>query len=230
MEGVNLPSLLIQLRQCRMGIIQTAQQLRYSYAAVIEGGKLLLATPTEERTSLVFPEHNRLADDDDDDNNDEIESDSTTSEDSFSDNDDDSSVDSDNASDEVIDLPAEVHLPEDIHAERELLRHLWLRSGDGCGMEDDYSTSGSSNEENEVEIMQLFNHRKSHHHNHTFESSCRPVEFEVLENGDVIKETCKKAGVLMSEFKCHNGSTFQYWNIDSDELAGWQDGWPDESS
>lgn len=57
MEGVDLPSLLIQLRQCRMGIIQTAQQLRYSYAAVIEGGKLLLATPTEERTSLVvsFP-------------------------------------------------------------------------------------------------------------------------------------------------------------------------------
>lgn len=136
-----------------------------------------------------FPEHDRLADDDEDDDNDEIESDSTTSEDSSSDNDDDSSADSDNASDEVIDLPAEVRLPEDIHDERELLRHLWMRGGDGCGMGDDYSTSGSSNEENEVEIMELFNHRKSHRHNHTFESPCRPIEFEVLENGDVIKET-----------------------------------------
>lgn len=53
MDSVNLPQLLIQLRQCRMGITQTAQQLRYSYAAVVEGGKLLLSTPPEERAALV---------------------------------------------------------------------------------------------------------------------------------------------------------------------------------
>ncbi len=52
MQGVNLPQLLVQLRQCRMGVIQTAQQLRYSYLAVVEGGKLLLATPPEERAAL----------------------------------------------------------------------------------------------------------------------------------------------------------------------------------
>lgn len=53
MEGVDLPQLLIQLRQCRMGIIQTAQQLRYCYAAVIDGGKILLSTLPEERAALV---------------------------------------------------------------------------------------------------------------------------------------------------------------------------------
>lgn len=53
MEGVDLPHLLIQLRQCRMGIIQTAQQLRFSYVAVVEGGKVLLSTPPEERAALV---------------------------------------------------------------------------------------------------------------------------------------------------------------------------------
>ncbi len=52
MQGVNLPQLLVQLRQCRMGVIQTAQQLRYSYLAVVEGGKLLLATPPDERAAL----------------------------------------------------------------------------------------------------------------------------------------------------------------------------------
>ncbi|KAM7541885.1 hypothetical protein Aperf_G00000015117 [Anoplocephala perfoliata] len=53
MEGLDLPQLLIQLRQCRMGIIQTAQQLRFSYTAVIEGGRVLLSTPPEERAALV---------------------------------------------------------------------------------------------------------------------------------------------------------------------------------
>ncbi|VDO09858.1 unnamed protein product [Rodentolepis nana] len=211
MEGVNLPTLLIQLRQCRMGIIQTAQQLRYSYAAVVEGGKLLLATPPEERIDLVvsfppfwgplsannkvlwldrFPEHDRHADDTEDDDNNDIESDSTTSEDvSSDDDDDDSSADSD-VINEVIDFPSEIHLPHNIHNEPELLRHLWMRSGGGCVMADDYSSSGSSNEENEVEIMELFNHRKSHHQNHTFQLRYQPVQFEeILDSGDAIKET-----------------------------------------
>nr|CDS25609.2 tyrosine protein phosphatase non receptor type [Hymenolepis microstoma] len=190
MEGVNLPSLLIQLRQCRMGIIQTAQQLRYSYAAVVEGGRLLLATPPEERLDLVFPEHDRHAADTDDD---DIGSDSTTSEDISSDS-DDSSADSD-VINEIVDFPSEVHLPQNFNNEPELLRHLWMRSGGDCVMEDDFSSSGSSNEENEIEIMELFDRRKSYHQNHAFQSPCPPVKFEeVLDNGDVIKET-----VVMSQ-------------------------------
>ncbi|KAL7052919.1 hypothetical protein AAHC03_026367 [Spirometra sp. Aus1] len=52
MQDVDLTKILLNLRQCRMGIIQTAQQLRYSYCAVAEGGTLLLSTPPSERPFL----------------------------------------------------------------------------------------------------------------------------------------------------------------------------------
>lgn len=153
--------------------------------------------------SYQFPEHNRIADEedeDDDDDEDEIESDpTTTEEDSSSNADDDSDLDSDDVgSDEVIDLhhPAEVRLPQDIQDERELLQHLWMRGGDpgagggGCLLQEAYSSSGSSDgEENEVEIMELFNHRRSQHRhrchqNHAFQPPYPPMEFEEVRDAD----------------------------------------------
>ncbi|OWF38023.1 Tyrosine-protein phosphatase non-receptor type 1 [Mizuhopecten yessoensis] len=43
MNSVDLRPLLLKMRGCRMGLIQTADQLRFSYAAIIEGGRRILA-------------------------------------------------------------------------------------------------------------------------------------------------------------------------------------------
>ncbi|VDN10832.1 unnamed protein product [Dibothriocephalus latus] len=64
MHDVDLAKILLSLRQCRMGIIQTAQQLRYSYCAIVEGGTMLLSTP---------PNDDEDADTDSDDNGGEEE-------------------------------------------------------------------------------------------------------------------------------------------------------------
>ena len=42
MDGVNVRQVLLDMRKYRMGLIQTYEQLRFSYMAIIEGGKALL--------------------------------------------------------------------------------------------------------------------------------------------------------------------------------------------
>lgn len=41
-NGLQLQSLLLEMRKCRMGLIQTPEQLRFSYMGVIEGAKIIL--------------------------------------------------------------------------------------------------------------------------------------------------------------------------------------------
>nr|VZI33574.1 unnamed protein product [Spirometra erinaceieuropaei] len=99
MQDVDLTKILLNLRQCRMGIIQTAQQLRYSYCAVAEGGTLLLSTPPSERPFLQFgsdedaeadnfveeDEDQDLEDDDEEDDEDDSDSDNGDEEDECTD-------------------------------------------------------------------------------------------------------------------------------------------------
>ncbi len=42
LDCVDVRGMLIDMRSCRMGLIQTADQLRFSYLAIIEGGKKVL--------------------------------------------------------------------------------------------------------------------------------------------------------------------------------------------
>ena len=41
LNGVDVVDVLIEMRQHRMGLIQTADQLRFSYIAILEGAKRL---------------------------------------------------------------------------------------------------------------------------------------------------------------------------------------------
>lgn len=43
MNSVDVRNLLLEMRKCRMGLIQTADQLRFSYLAIIEGGHSILS-------------------------------------------------------------------------------------------------------------------------------------------------------------------------------------------
>lgn len=40
-SSVRICEVLLEMRRCRMGLIQTADQLRFSYLAVIEGAKFI---------------------------------------------------------------------------------------------------------------------------------------------------------------------------------------------
>lgn len=40
-SSVRICEVLLEMRRCRMGLIQTAGQLRFSYLAVIEGAKYI---------------------------------------------------------------------------------------------------------------------------------------------------------------------------------------------
>ena len=42
-NSIDVRSLLLEMRKCRMGLIQTADQLRFSYLAIIEGGHGILS-------------------------------------------------------------------------------------------------------------------------------------------------------------------------------------------
>lgn len=44
MEGISVIDILMEMRRYRMGLIQTPQQLRFSYQAIIEGVKRVLET------------------------------------------------------------------------------------------------------------------------------------------------------------------------------------------
>lgn len=41
-SSVRICDVLLEMRRCRMGLIQTADQLRFSYLAVIEGAKYIM--------------------------------------------------------------------------------------------------------------------------------------------------------------------------------------------
>lgn len=43
MNSIDVRNLLLEMRKCRMGLIQTADQLRFSYLAIIEGGHSILS-------------------------------------------------------------------------------------------------------------------------------------------------------------------------------------------
>lgn len=112
-----------------------------------------------------------------------------------------------------MDFPAEVELQDAEEDEREVFRHLWIHTvqsrGEGAlTLPDEQSSSVSSNEENEAEIMELFNHhhRKSLQ-NHCFGSPHPLMEFEVHEDGDVIEEKWVVifivAYIFCSSFQAH---------------------------
>lgn len=42
-ESVDVKQVLLEMRKYRMGLIQTPEQLRFSYQAIIEGAKQLLS-------------------------------------------------------------------------------------------------------------------------------------------------------------------------------------------
>lgn len=45
-SSVDIQKVLLDMREYRMGLIQTPDQLRFSYMAVIEGAKLILPDDT----------------------------------------------------------------------------------------------------------------------------------------------------------------------------------------
>ncbi|XP_045463538.1 tyrosine-protein phosphatase non-receptor type 61F isoform X1 [Harmonia axyridis] len=55
LESVNVKEILLDMRQYRMGLIQTPEQLRFSYQAIIEGAKKLdpNASPTQLSNHIV---------------------------------------------------------------------------------------------------------------------------------------------------------------------------------
>ncbi|CDS37423.1 tyrosine protein phosphatase non receptor type [Echinococcus multilocularis] len=177
MEGVNLPQLLIQLRQCRMGIIQTAQQLRYCYLAVIEGGKILLSTPPEERAALVFSEHNHISAD----------------ENGESDSDDEISSEEEDVESNHVEA-TEVDIQDD---KRKIIRHLRMCAAKrGVALHPNYlcslnsSSSASTDEEDEVEIRELFNQscRKPNRYHHFLNQNHfppLPIEVEEVQGGEI---------------------------------------------
>ena len=43
LQAINVREALIRMRSCRMGLIQTADQLRFSYLAILQGAHIILA-------------------------------------------------------------------------------------------------------------------------------------------------------------------------------------------
>ncbi|RVE62170.1 hypothetical protein OJAV_G00154530 [Oryzias javanicus] len=52
-SSVNIQKVLLGMREYRMGLIQTADQLRFSYMAVIEGAKLILKENSTSQESML---------------------------------------------------------------------------------------------------------------------------------------------------------------------------------
>lgn len=53
-RGTDLDELFVELRRCRMGIIQTSEQLRFCYHAIAQGTEAILSVPPEEIPSIRF--------------------------------------------------------------------------------------------------------------------------------------------------------------------------------
>ena len=54
MEGIDLRSLLLSMRSYRMGLIQTFDQLKFSYMAIIAGGKQITANSGAQQVNSVL--------------------------------------------------------------------------------------------------------------------------------------------------------------------------------
>lgn len=54
-SSVDIQKVLLDMREFRMGLIQTPDQLRFSYMAVIEGARLILADNTEAQVDVSRP-------------------------------------------------------------------------------------------------------------------------------------------------------------------------------
>lgn len=54
MEGIDLRSLLLSMRSYRMGLIQTYDQLKFSYMAIIAGGRQLTASTGAQQVNNVL--------------------------------------------------------------------------------------------------------------------------------------------------------------------------------
>ncbi|XP_020294852.1 tyrosine-protein phosphatase non-receptor type 1 isoform X2 [Pseudomyrmex gracilis] len=67
LNSVNVREILLEMRQFRMGLIQTPEQLRFSYAAIIEGAKQLAVNNT------IVNSKEPIDNDDNDDNDDEYD-------------------------------------------------------------------------------------------------------------------------------------------------------------
>ncbi|KAH8865620.1 Tyrosine-protein phosphatase non-receptor type 1 [Schistosoma japonicum] len=79
-SAVNIRNLFLELRQCRMGMIQTADQLRFCYRAIIKAADTLLGVPADQRPFVKFKPDNEendnaleLSSEDDSDSIDEQE-------------------------------------------------------------------------------------------------------------------------------------------------------------
>ncbi|MGH0180178.1 UNVERIFIED_CONTAM: hypothetical protein FKN15_003591 [Acipenser sinensis] len=53
-SSVSVRDVLLEMRRFRMGLIQTADQLRFSYLAVIEGAKSIMGDPSVQVCSMDF--------------------------------------------------------------------------------------------------------------------------------------------------------------------------------
>ncbi|KAK4476051.1 hypothetical protein MN116_001279 [Schistosoma mekongi] len=61
-SAVDIRNLFLELRQCRMGMIQTADQLRFCYRAVIKAADTLLGVPADQRPFVKFKPDNEEKD------------------------------------------------------------------------------------------------------------------------------------------------------------------------
>ncbi|KAF5405593.1 Tyrosine-protein phosphatase non-receptor type 1 [Paragonimus heterotremus] len=107
LKGLDLGKLFLDLRRCRMGIIQTADQLRFCYSAVVRGADELLKSSPEEIPFIKFER-----------GPDEAESPVETSDsddgwEGLGDGEYDSSVDEFDQVDEEVDLEEELEIEED---------------------------------------------------------------------------------------------------------------------
>lgn len=55
-SSVDIKKVLLDMREYRMGLIQTPDQLRFSYMAVIEGSKLILKGSSTAQVAPSFPQ------------------------------------------------------------------------------------------------------------------------------------------------------------------------------
>ncbi|KAJ8914436.1 hypothetical protein NQ315_017532 [Exocentrus adspersus] len=65
LNAVDVKEILLEMRKYRMGLIQTPEQLRFSYQAIIEGAKRILNQNNSEPEEVI-PDHQEASDSDND--------------------------------------------------------------------------------------------------------------------------------------------------------------------
>lgn len=56
-SSVDIKKVLLEMRRFRMGLIQTADQLRFSYLAVIEGAKFIMGDSSVQVSVTLLQEY-----------------------------------------------------------------------------------------------------------------------------------------------------------------------------